>query len=80
MTRVGAFEAKTHLSALLLQVQNGESIEITKRGIPIAVISPITNQKRSNATQAAEIIRSIGKRNKLNGLSIREMIDEGRRY
>ena len=35
---VGAFEAKTHLSELLQQAEQGDCIEITKRGKPIAVL------------------------------------------
>ena len=32
MIEVGAFEAKTHLSALLEKVKSGEEVLITKRG------------------------------------------------
>ena len=38
---VGAFEAKTHLSALLERVATGESFRITKRGRPVADLRPI---------------------------------------
>jgi len=37
---IGAFEAKTHLSQLLDRVENGETIEITRRGHPIARLVP----------------------------------------
>ena len=42
MRSVGSYEAKTHLPRLLSQVQNGETITITitKRGKPVAVLSP----------------------------------------
>jgi prevent-host-death family protein len=36
MKTVGAFEAKTHLNELLKRVSKGESIRITRRGIPVA--------------------------------------------
>ncbi len=39
---VGAFEAKTHLSALLDRVERGEEITITRRGKPVAELTPIT--------------------------------------
>ena len=40
MKSVGSYEAKTHLPRLLSQVEKGETITITKRGKPIAVLSP----------------------------------------
>jgi|AACY02.3.fsa_nt_gi prevent-host-death family protein len=40
-TSVGAFEAKTHLSALLQKVENGEVVTITKHGRPVARLVPV---------------------------------------
>ena len=40
MRSVGSYEAKTHLPRLLRQVEQGETITITKRGRPVAVLSP----------------------------------------
>jgi len=40
MKSVGSYEAKTHLPRLLSQVEQGETITITKRGRPVAVLSP----------------------------------------
>lgn len=37
---IGAFEAKTHLSSLLEQVQAGRSFYITKRGRRVAELRP----------------------------------------
>lgn len=39
METVGSFEAKTHLSRLLVQVAQGEEIVITKHGKPVAKLS-----------------------------------------
>ena len=36
MRKIGAFEAKTHLSSLLDAVANSEEVVITKRGRPVA--------------------------------------------
>jgi antitoxin (DNA-binding transcriptional repressor) of toxin-antitoxin stability system len=36
MHKVGAFEAKNRLGALLDRVENGEEIVITRRGKPVA--------------------------------------------
>ncbi len=40
MKAVGAYEAKTHLSALLDQVEAGETITITRHGRPVAQLVP----------------------------------------
>lgn len=44
---VGAFEAKTHLSALLQRVEAGEQITITKHGRAIARLVPVTESAAS---------------------------------
>ena len=36
--KVGAFEAKTHLSQLLDEVEQGAVVRITRRGSPVAVL------------------------------------------
>ncbi|MFY4731014.1 type II toxin-antitoxin system Phd/YefM family antitoxin, partial [Nitrospira sp. BLG_2] len=38
---IGAFEAKTHLSALLERVSKGETITITRHGVPAAMLVPV---------------------------------------
>ncbi|HWA90726.1 MAG TPA: type II toxin-antitoxin system prevent-host-death family antitoxin [Rhizomicrobium sp.] len=38
---VGAFEAKTHFSALLERAERGEEIVITRRGKAVAKIVPV---------------------------------------
>ncbi len=48
MKTIGAFEAKTHLSDLLKKVGHGESFLITKRGKPVASLSPITSTKHQS--------------------------------
>ena len=40
MRQVGAYEAKTHLPRLLDEVAQGESITITKHGVPVARLVP----------------------------------------
>jgi len=43
---VGVHEAKTHLSRLLQAVENGEEVEITKRGQVVARLVPPVPQRR----------------------------------
>ncbi|HLI42858.1 MAG TPA: type II toxin-antitoxin system prevent-host-death family antitoxin [Acidimicrobiales bacterium] len=41
MTSVGVRELRQRASELLRQVENGETIEITDRGRPVALLSPL---------------------------------------
>lgn len=44
MKTVGAFDAKTHLSAILRAVEKGETYIITRHGRPVAEIRPATQE------------------------------------
>ena len=79
METVGAYEAKTHLPKLLERVKQGDRITITKHGIPIAVLQPFEPDKHIDIRSAILEILKFREKNKLSGLSIREMIEEGRR-
>ncbi len=80
MKTVGAFEAKTHLNELLRQVSEGETIRITRRGVPIAKLVPADDGERRDLKQLVRDIRDIRKGASLGGVNIRELINEGRRY
>ena len=43
---IGAFEAKTHLSRLLEEVERGRVFRITKRGRPVAELRPVAAASR----------------------------------
>jgi prevent-host-death family protein len=79
MRTVGAYEAKTHLPRLLDEVAAGESITITKHGAPVAMLVPVQRPKRSSADLLAAF-REARRGNTLGGITIRELIEEGRRY
>ena len=79
MRSIGAYEAKTHLPRLLDEVEQGERITITKHGRPVAVLVPPAAVGRPDADVALTRIRELRKGIRLGGLSIRELIDEGRR-
>ena len=80
MKTVGSYEAKTHLPKLLNRVAGGETITITRRGVPIAMLVPANRGKRRNAREVIEEIKRLRKGRKLRGVSIRKLIEEGRRY
>jgi prevent-host-death family protein len=78
MRRVGSYEAKTHLPRLLDDVAKGESITITKHGIAVARLVPPTTDRRLTSDELIDGFRSFRRRHRLKGVSIRELIDEGR--
>jgi prevent-host-death family protein len=81
METVGAFEAKTHLSALLDRVAKGERITITRHGVPAAVLAPVgeTEGKLSHK-EIVEGMRSLRKTVKPDKMSVKEMMREGLRF
>ena len=79
MEEVGAYEAKTHLSKLLERVAQGERITITKHGVPVAILQPYDPQKNIDVENIITQLRDFRENHTLDGLSIREMIEEGRR-
>ena len=79
MKTVGAYEAKTHLPKLLERVLKGECITITKHGIPVAVLQPPEPEKAVDIKSVIAELRELRKKHSLGRLSIREMIEEGRR-
>ena len=80
MDTVGLFDAKTHLSALLERVAQGEEITITKHGTPVAILVPPANRRKRDPREVAERIRALRKGARLEGLTVRQLIEEGRRH
>jgi prevent-host-death family protein len=78
MKEVGIYEAKTTLPRLIHRVEAGESVTITRHGKPVARLVPVRDRKR--VTEAIEAMKKFREGHSLGGLSIRELIDEGRRY
>jgi len=78
---VGSYEAKTHLPQLLDRVEHGEIIVITRHGKPVAKLVPASPEKaRPDVAQAvADMLAFRDKQGpKLEGLRIRDLINEGR--
>ena len=81
MKSVGAYEAKTHLPQLLDRVARGEEFQITRNGRPVARLVPDPAQQANDVRSVIEQILEFRKGRKLGGgTTIRELIEEGRRY
>jgi prevent-host-death family protein len=80
MREIGAFEAKSKLGQLLDWVEAGEEIVITRRGKAVARLVPpgAATVNREQTQAAAERIRAMRKGVKLGGLSLKDLINEGR--
>ena len=77
---VSAFEAKTHLSGLLRETEQGRSFIILRRGKVVArLIPPEEKEKELDLTQILASFHEIRKR--IPGkVKIRELIEAGRRF
>ncbi len=78
METVGAYEAKTHLPKLLDRVAKGERIIITRHGSPVAILQPADTEKQIDVAAVIQAMRRFRKTHRLNGLSIKDMIEQGR--
>jgi prevent-host-death family protein len=82
MESVGSFEAKTHLPQLLERVAQGEEFTITKHGKPVARLVPAVPAKpKADVRQDIEELKAFSKGNTLGeGVTVRDLIEEGRRF
>jgi prevent-host-death family protein len=77
MRTVGLFEAKQKLSELVERAGDGERTGITRRGKLAAIIIPA--QGDANLESVFDEIEQVRKRvRKPKGLTIKELIEEGR--
>lgn len=79
MITVGAFEAKTHLSALLERVGGGEEVLITRHGKPIARLVPAATADRARIDKAIARLKTARSGITLGGVDWKELRDAGRR-
>lgn len=78
--KVGAYHAKTHLSALLDRVERGERISITRHGRVVAVLSPPPGGRDRTVDEAVSELLEFRRGRRLGtGLTVRDLIDAGRR-
>jgi prevent-host-death family protein len=78
--QVGAFEAKTQLSKLLELVRKGQRVVITKHGVPVAELVPPSETRHVESQGIIKELKTIRERTKSGKESIKQMIEEGRRF
>jgi prevent-host-death family protein len=78
--RVSAFEAKTKLSELLRETEQGGSFIICRRGKEVArLVPPLKENHEADLKTVLSSFREI--REQIPGpVSVRELIEEGRRF
>lgn len=79
MKEVGIYDAKTQLARLISEVERGESVTITRHGKPVAQLVPVRRDRRRVA-EAIKAMKEFRKCHTLGDITIRELIDEGRKY
>jgi prevent-host-death family protein len=79
METVGAFDAKTHLSALLERVEKGETFVITRHGRPVAQLSPVERRDPERIARLIERFEAVAREQTLDG-DWREFRDAGRKW
>jgi prevent-host-death family protein len=79
MESVGSYEAKTHLPQLLERVAKGETITITKHGVPVARLVPVETKAKPDVRRAIEEILKFRQAHPLEGEDLKEWINQGRR-
>lgn len=79
MKTVGTFEAKTHLSTLLEQVERGEEITITRHGKAVARLVPLRAVDRGRLEDTVARLKAFRRGRRLGDVSVKALIEEGRR-
>ena len=77
-TDIGAYEAKTHLPALLERVARGERFTITKHGRPIARLVPVERTSPDRQPEAIERLQLFRQGHTLD-VPVKQLINQGRR-
>jgi prevent-host-death family protein len=79
MHTIRASEARTRFAEVLRLVAAGETITITRHGVPVAVLAPVRGREKKDIGVAINALLELRKNQTLGGLSVRKLIEEGRR-
>ena len=79
MRKIGTYQLKTHLAEVLEEVENGQSVIVTRHGKPIARITPNKRADDQQTKRAVDALLNFPRTPLPRGLTIRRLIEEGRR-
>lgn len=77
---VGVFEAKQKLSQLVERASKGEEIIITRRGKEQARLVPMPSERGRTLKEIFDSIRSRPRIKLPKGVTVKTLIEEGRRF
>ncbi len=77
MESIASNELKTRLGRKPREVQNGKEYIVTTHGKPVAKLVPYNKDKEIGG--ANDRMRNRQKKNNLNGITVKALINEGRR-
>lgn len=76
---VDASDAQAQLFQLLDEVERGATITITRHGSPVALLLPATDVDRRRIEETIEALKEFRRGKRLRPVTLRELIDDGRR-
>ncbi len=79
MVTVGVDKARTEFAGLLQRVLKGESVTITKHGVPLAKLIPAQKTACLSIEETIDALFKHQTKTRQNRRSAPEMIEEGRR-
>ena len=77
MSEIGAYDAKTHLPALLERVRAGEHFVITKHGRPVAELRPYSGHDVERARKGLAEMRKVRRELSIRGVRLRKILEDG---
>lgn len=80
MAEISAYQAKTHFSQLLARAEKGERVTITKHGRAVAHLVPADPARKMSRAEAFRRLRAFREKHALKGVTIRQLVDEGRKW
>lgn len=80
MSLIDAVYMKASLPRLLLRVQEGERFLIMQHDRPVAELIPFQGRDTARIRAAIDRLAAFQKRYSLQGLSVRKLIEDGRRF
>jgi prevent-host-death family protein len=80
MESVDVLDAEKRLEELVDRVEKGESVTITREGVAVADLVPAPVVQSRDRAEVIQDLLEFGQGRGLAGSSIREMIDDGRRF